>query len=44
MLVLTKYSNSTVHYHVLFNKDGSWIPFTDPRVYNVVGGFNLRKH
>jgi hypothetical protein len=44
MLVPTKYSNGTVHRHVLFNEDGSRIPFTDPRVHDVVGDFDLRKH
>jgi hypothetical protein len=44
MLVPTKYATNTVYWHVLFHEDGSWIPFTDPRVCDVVGGFNLLEH
>lgn len=44
MLVPTKYAGNTVHWHVLFNEDGSWIPFTDSRVGDVVGNFNLVEH
>ncbi|KAI4714339.1 hypothetical protein J4E89_000018 [Alternaria sp. Ai002NY15] len=44
MLVPTKYSNGTVHWHVLFNEDGSRISYTDPRVREVVGDFDLMKH
>jgi hypothetical protein len=44
MLVPTKYAGDTVHWHVLFNEDGSRIPFTDSRVCNVIGDFDITKH
>jgi hypothetical protein len=44
MLVPAKYSDGTVHWHVLFNEDGSRISFTDARVHGVVGDLDLRKH
>ncbi|KAI0553279.1 hypothetical protein F4679DRAFT_502942 [Xylaria curta] len=44
ILVPTKYARDTVHWHVLFNDDGSRISFTDPRVRQVAGDFDLLKH
>ncbi|OJJ42360.1 hypothetical protein ASPZODRAFT_147347 [Penicilliopsis zonata CBS 506.65] len=44
ILVPTKYAGDTVHWHVLFNEDGSRIPFTDFRVRRIVTDFDLSKH
>lgn len=44
MLVPTKYTGDTVHWHVLFNEDGSRIPFTDFRVRDVVGDFDITEY
>ena len=44
ILVPTKYSGDTVHWHVLFNEDGRRIPFTDPRIRKIVEDFDLSKH
>jgi len=44
MLVPTKYFDGTVHWHVLFNEDGSRISYTGPRVHDVVGDFSLGKY
>ena len=44
MLVPTKYAGDTVHWHVLFNEDGSRISFTDFRVRKIVKDFDLSKH
>jgi hypothetical protein len=44
MVVPTKYTRGTVHWHVLFNKEGSRISFTDPRVGEVIKDFDLLKH
>lgn len=44
MLVPTNYATNTVHWHVLFNEDGTRIPYTDSRVHNVIGDFDITKH
>ncbi|PYI19447.1 hypothetical protein BO99DRAFT_384495 [Aspergillus violaceofuscus CBS 115571] len=44
ILVPTKYSGDTVHWHVLFNEDGSRISITDSRVRKVVEASDLSKH
>ncbi|KAH0595471.1 hypothetical protein MHUMG1_06646 [Metarhizium humberi] len=44
MLVPTKYTGDTVHWHVLFNEDGCRIPFTDFRVRDVAGEFDISEH
>ncbi|KID83294.1 Pfs, NACHT and Ankyrin domain protein [Metarhizium guizhouense ARSEF 977] len=44
MLVPTKYTGDTVHWHVLFNEYGCRIPFTDSRVRDVVGEFDISEH
>ncbi|CAI7622322.1 unnamed protein product [Penicillium manginii] len=44
ILVPTKYAGDTVHWHVLFNEDGSRIPFTDTRVREIIKEFDLSKH
>jgi hypothetical protein len=44
MLVPAKYSDGTMHWHVLFNEDGSRISFTDTRIQDIVGDLDLRKH
>lgn len=44
ILVPTKYTGDTVHWHVLFNEDGSRIPFTDTRVREIIKDFDLSKH
>jgi hypothetical protein len=44
MLVPTKYAGDTVHWHVLFNENGSRISFTDSRIRKIVKDFDLSKH
>jgi hypothetical protein len=44
ILVPTRYAGDTVHWHVLFNEDGSRIPFTDTRVREIIKDFDLSKH
>ncbi|KAI1742983.1 hypothetical protein F4680DRAFT_471857 [Xylaria scruposa] len=44
ILVPTKYAGDTVHWHVLFNDDGSRISFTDARIREAAGGFDLLEH
>ncbi|KAJ5936391.1 hypothetical protein N7454_005026 [Penicillium verhagenii] len=44
MLVPTKYDVDTVYWHVLFNENGSRIPFTDIRVRKIIEDFDLSKH
>lgn len=44
ILVPTKYAGDTVHWHVLFNENGSRIPFTDSRVRKIGQDFDLSKH
>ncbi|GFF93051.1 hypothetical protein IFM53868_07058 [Aspergillus udagawae] len=44
MVVPTKYDGDTVHWHVLFNENGSRISLTDLRVRKIVKDFDLLKH
>lgn len=44
MLIPTKYAEDTVHWHVLFNENGSRISFTDSRVRKVGKDFDLSKY
>ncbi|GIC87262.1 5'-methylthioadenosine/S-adenosylhomocysteine nucleosidase family protein [Aspergillus udagawae] len=44
MVVPTKYDGDTVHWHVLFNENGSRISLTDFRVRKIVQDFDLLKH
>ncbi|GFF36596.1 hypothetical protein IFM46972_04939 [Aspergillus udagawae] len=44
MVVPTKYAGDTVHWHVLFNENGSRISLTDLRVRKIVKDFDLLKH
>ncbi|KAH8803460.1 hypothetical protein F5884DRAFT_712243 [Xylogone sp. PMI_703] len=39
MLILTKYVEDMVIWHMIFNEDGSHISYVDPRIRNILGAY-----